>query len=199
MLRGVGELLLRRRAPGLRALPAAALEEPPLFPPARPGGAAPTAIVAPTRVAAASRGVMARPAMEVAPAGAAVLAAAKATTPAGAVAVAAEGAAPEGSAAAAAASASKVFLLRLLGGRPRFRGTGGITAGSFTLFWLPSGLPRLRPPDPLGAPAPAPLRALGDDIEGEGAEEAAQRRGRVKALGSGENPRELRDLKDDAA
>jgi hypothetical protein len=32
-----------------------------------------------------------------------------------------------------------------------------------------------------------------------GAEGTARRRGRVKALGSGENPRELRDLKDDEA
>jgi hypothetical protein len=132
-------------------------------------GPAPTAIAAPTRVAAASRGVAARPATEVTPAGATVLAAAKATTPAGAVATAAAGAAPEDSAAAAAASASKVFLLRLPGGRPRLRGTGGVATGSFALFWLPNGRPRLRSPDPLGALAPALLRAPSDDIGGEGA------------------------------
>jgi hypothetical protein len=41
---------------------------------------------------------------------------------------------PKGSAAAAAASASKVFLLRLPGGRPHLRGTGGIAVRSFALF-----------------------------------------------------------------
>jgi hypothetical protein len=88
----------------------------------------------------------------------------------GAVATAAAGATLADSAAAAAASATKVFLLRLPGGRPRLRGTGGVAVGSFTLFLLPNGRPRLRPPDPLGAPAPAPLRALDDDIGGKGAE-----------------------------
>jgi hypothetical protein len=38
--------------------------------------------------------------------------------------------APKGSAAAMAASASKVFLLRLPGGRPRLRGTGGLAFGA---------------------------------------------------------------------
>jgi hypothetical protein len=54
--------------------------------------------------------------MEVAPAGAAVLAAARATAPAGATVTAVAGAALEDSVAAAAARASKVFLLRLPGG-----------------------------------------------------------------------------------
>jgi hypothetical protein len=43
----------------------------------------------------------------------------------------------KGSAAAAAASASRVFLLRLPGGRPRLRGTGGVAAGSFALRLQP--------------------------------------------------------------
>jgi hypothetical protein len=81
-----------------------------------------------------------------------------------------ECATPEGSAAAIAARASKVFLLRLPGGRPRLQGTGGVAAGTFALFWLLSGRPRLRPPDPLGAPAPAPLKAPSDDIGGGEAE-----------------------------
>jgi hypothetical protein len=115
--------------------------------------------------AATSRGVAARPATEVAPAGAAALVAAKATTPAGAVATAAAGAAPADSAAAAAASTAKVFLLRLSGGLPCLRGTGGVAAGSFALFLLPNRRPRLRLPDPLGTPAPTPLRAVVDDIE----------------------------------
>jgi hypothetical protein len=102
--------------------------------PARPGGAAPTAITAPMRTAATSRGVPVRPATEVAAAGAAALVAAKATTPPGAVAMAVERLTLEGSAAATAASASRVFLLRLPGGRPHLRGTSGITAGSFALF-----------------------------------------------------------------
>jgi hypothetical protein len=102
--------------------------------------------------------------------GTAVLAAAKATAPAGAAATAAVGAALEDSAAAAATNAAKVFLLRLPGGWPRLRGTGGVAARSFAPFLLPNGRPRLRPPDPLGAPASAPLRAPDDDIGGEGAE-----------------------------
>jgi hypothetical protein len=130
----------------------------------RPGGAAPTAIAAPTRAAAASRGVAARPVTEVAPAGAATLVAAKATTPAGAAATAVAGAALADSAAVAATNAAKVFLLRLPGERPRLRGSGGVAAGSFALFLLPNGRPRLCPPDLLGAPALAPLRAPDDDI-----------------------------------
>jgi hypothetical protein len=77
---------------------------------------------------------------------------------------------PKGSAAATAASAAKVFLLRLPGGRPRFRGTSGVTAGSLTLFWLPYGRPHLRPPGPSEAPAPAPLVAPKVDIEVAGGE-----------------------------
>jgi hypothetical protein len=76
------------------------------------------------------------------------------------------------SAAAAATSAAKVFLLRLPGGQPHQRGTGGVAAGSFTLFLLPNGRPRFRLPDPLGALVPAPLRAPDDDI---GAEELSGR------------------------
>jgi hypothetical protein len=114
--------------------------------------------------------------MEVAPAGAATWAVAKATAPPGAAVMAGERPTPEGSTAAAAASASRVFLLRLPGGRPRLRGTGSVAAGSFALFWLPSGRPRLRPPDPPGAPAPAPLIAPDDDIEGGGVEGEKQGR-----------------------
>jgi hypothetical protein len=100
------------------------------------------------------------------------LVAAGATAPAGAVATAAVGTAPADSAAAAAASADKVFLLWLPGGRPHRCGTGGVAAGSFTLFLLPNGRSRFRPPDPLGDPALAPLRAPDDDI---GAEELSGR------------------------
>jgi hypothetical protein len=85
--------------------------------------------------------------------GAAAFVAAKATTPAGAAATAAAGAALADSAAATATSAAKVFLLQLPSRRPRLRGTGGVAAGSFALFWLSNGRPRLHPPDPLGAPA----------------------------------------------
>jgi hypothetical protein len=104
---------------------------------------------------------------------------------------------PKGSAAAAAASAAKVFLLRLLGGRSRFRGTSGVAAGSLTLFWLPYGRPRLHPLGPSVAPAPAPLVAPKVDIEVAGGEAETtiwQGEG-VEMLGSEENPRELRDLK----
>jgi hypothetical protein len=90
----------------------------------------------------------------------------------GAMATAAAGTTLADSAAAAAASADKVFLLWLPGGRPRQRGTGGVAAGPFSLFLLPNGRPRFRSPDPLGAPAPAPLRAPDDDI---GAEELSGR------------------------
>jgi hypothetical protein len=96
---------------------------------------------------------------------AAALVAAKATTPAGAAATAATGATPADSAAAAATSAAKVFLLQLPGGRPRLRGTGSVTAGSFALFLLPNGRPCLRPPDPLGTLVPAPPRTSIDDME----------------------------------
>jgi hypothetical protein len=103
--------------------------------------------------------------MEVAPAGATALVVAKATTPAGAAATAAVGAIRADSAVATAASAAKVLLLRLPDGRPHLRGTGGVAAGSFTLFLLPNGRPCLRPPDLLGTPAPAPPRAPVDDME----------------------------------
>jgi hypothetical protein len=46
--------------------------------------------------------------------------------------------------------------------------TDGVAAGSFALFLLPNGWPRLRPLDPLGIPAPAPPKALVDDMGGEG-------------------------------
>jgi hypothetical protein len=146
-------------------LAAAVQDEPPTSALARPEGATPTAIAAPTMAAAASSGVTARPATGVAPAGATALEVAKATTPAGAAATAAAGAAPADSTAAAAASAAKVLLLRLPGGRPRLRGTGGVAAGSFALFLLPNEQPRLRPPDLLGTLAPTPPRAPVDNME----------------------------------
>jgi hypothetical protein len=171
MLRGVEEPLLWQRAPGLaclsggRAGRAADASTGEAW-----GGAAPTTIMVPTRAVAASRGVTVRPVTEVAPAGAAALVAAKATTPAGATMTAVVRAALADSTVAVAASAAKVFLLRPPGGRPRLRGIGGVAAGSFTLFLLPNGWPRLRLPNPLGALAPAPLRAPDDDIGGKGAE-----------------------------
>jgi hypothetical protein len=67
--------------------------------------------------------------------------------------------------AAAAVSAAKVFLLRLPGGRPRLCETNGVAAGSFVMFLLPNGRSRLRPPNLLGAPAPASLRTPVDDID----------------------------------
>jgi hypothetical protein len=138
-----------------------------------------------------------RPATEVAAAGTAALAAATIMPPPGAATMAVEWLTPKGSVAATTASTSKVFLLRLPRGRPRLRGTGGVAAGSLTLFWLPSGRPRLRPPGLSAAPTPAPLVALSDDIEIVGGEaETTIWRGKgVEILGSGENPRELLDLK----
>jgi hypothetical protein len=139
--------------------------------------------------------------MEVAPAGAVTLVVAKATTPAGAAVTAAAEAAPADSAAAAAARASKVLLLRLPGGRPRLRGTGGVAAGTFALFLLPNGRPRLRPPDPLGTLAPALPKALVYDMEAK--RMSWRSRGnclaKKKSEGAwewGENPRELRDFKE---
>jgi hypothetical protein len=143
--------------------------------PARAGGAAPTTIAALTRVAAASRGVPESPATEITAAGAAALAAARATPLPGATTMAVERPAPKGSAAATAASASSVFLLRLPGGLPRLRGTGGIAAGSLALFWLPSGRPRLRPLDSSAAPAPVPLEASSDDIGAKGGRDGGDR------------------------
>jgi hypothetical protein len=134
MLRGIGEPLLRRRAPGLARLADG-----------RAGGAADALAGearrgSPDRHSSTDEGgcylqvVPVRPATEVAPAGAVMLAVAKATTPPGAVAMAVERATLEGSVVAAATSVSKVFLLRLPGGRPRLQGTSGVAVGSFALF-----------------------------------------------------------------
>jgi hypothetical protein len=87
-------------------------------------------------------------------AGAASVAVAVTTTPVGATMTAVAETALADFAAAAATSASRVLLLRLPGGRLCLRGTGGVAVGSFALFLLPSGWPRLLPPDPLGPPAP---------------------------------------------
>jgi hypothetical protein len=107
--------------------------------PARPEGAAPTAIAAPTMAAATSRGVTATPPVEAAPAGAVAMVAAEATAPVGAAAMAAVEAASADSAAAATTSAASVFLLRLPSGWPCLRGIGSVAAGSFALFLLPKG------------------------------------------------------------
>jgi hypothetical protein len=61
----------------------------------------------------------------------------------------------EAAAEAFAARASKVLLLRLPFGRPRFRGTGGDPSGASTSFSLPSGI--------LSSLAAKPL---GDDMTG---------------------------------
>jgi hypothetical protein len=103
-----------------------------------------------------------RPAVVTAPVGAAA-AVAVTITPVGAV-TAVAGAAPPDSAVDTAASTARVFLLRLPGGRPRLWGAGGVAAASFVLFLLPNGQPRLRPPSPLGPPAPAPRRTPVDDM-----------------------------------
>jgi hypothetical protein len=113
-------------------------------------------------------GVTARALEAAALVGATAAASAVMTTPAVAAMVMAAGATPADSVAAAAASASRVFLLRLPGGRPRLWGTSGVAIGSFTWFLLPSGRPRLRPPDPLGPPVSAPLRASVDDMVAKG-------------------------------
>jgi hypothetical protein len=77
-------------------------------------------------------------------------------TPASPEAPAARGAAEEEAAAEAfAARASKVLLLRLPFGRPRFRGTGGDPSGTSTSFLLSAGIS-----PSLGA------EPLGDDITG---------------------------------
>jgi hypothetical protein len=64
----------------------------------------------------------------------------------------AAGGAPEEEAAAEAfaARASKVLLLRLPFGRPRFRGTGGDPSGASTSFPLPSGILSSLAVEPLG-------------------------------------------------
>jgi hypothetical protein len=72
----------------------------------------------------------------------------------------------EGAPAAAAARASKVFLLRLPYGRPRFRDAGGAIPGAWASFSSFSG--------PLSPPAAEPLRedmpgwARGGEVRGEG-------------------------------
>jgi hypothetical protein len=118
--------LVGGRGGGVRAFLAAVLEEPPALRPARPGGAAPNAIAAPTRAATASRGIPVRSAMEDVAAGTTAPPAAAATVPPGAAKMAEERPALKGSEAAAATSAARVFLLRLPSGRLRFRGTGGV-------------------------------------------------------------------------
>jgi hypothetical protein len=95
-------------------------------------------------VTAASTGAMAAMMAAAASIGAAAVVAAV-TAPTGAAAVAAAGATPAESTTAAAARAARVFLLWLPSGRPCLRDTGGVAAGSFTLFLLPSGRPRFRP------------------------------------------------------
>jgi hypothetical protein len=62
------------------------------------------------------------------------------------------------------ASAARVFLLQLPDGLPRVRGTGSVAAGSFALFLLLNGRPRLRPPGLLGPLAPAPPKIPVDDM-----------------------------------
>jgi hypothetical protein len=174
---------------------AAALEELPALGMMRLRGAAPNAIAAPTRAAAAFSGVLVRPPTEIAAAGTAALVATKVTAPPGAATMAVEWLAPKGSAAATAVSTSRVFLLQLPGGRPRLRGTGGVAAGSLALLRLPSGRPRLRPLSPPAASALAPPKASSDDIEIEEAEMTVWCGEGVETFGSEENPRELRDLK----
>jgi hypothetical protein len=70
----------------------------------------------------------------------------------------------EGAAAAVAARASKVFLLRLPFGRPRFRDAGGDISGALTSSLLPSGT--------LSPLAAEPLR---DDMTGLGSERRGSR------------------------
>jgi hypothetical protein len=71
----------------------------------------------------------------------------------------------EGTMAAAATRASKVFLLRLLFGRPRFRDAGGVTSGAVVPFSLPSRI--------LSPPMVEPLR---EDMTGPGSERRNSRR-----------------------
>jgi hypothetical protein len=70
----------------------------------------------------------------------------------------------EGATTAAAARASKVFLLRLSFGRPRFRDAGGVISGALTSFSLPSGI--------LSPPTAEPLR---EDMTGLGSERRGSR------------------------
>jgi hypothetical protein len=56
----------------------------------------------------------------------------------------------EAAAEAFAARASKVLLLRLPFGRPRFRGTGGDPSGASTSLLLPSGILSSLAAEPLG-------------------------------------------------
>jgi hypothetical protein len=70
----------------------------------------------------------------------------------------------EGAMAAAAARASKVFLLRLPYGRPRFRDAGATASGAWASFSLLSGI--------LSLPAAEPLR---EDMTGLGSERRGSR------------------------
>jgi hypothetical protein len=72
----------------------------------------------------------------------------------------------EGATAAAAARASKVFLLRLPFGRPRFRDAGGVISGALASFSLPSGI--LSPPT---------AELLREDMTGLGLERRGSKRG----------------------
>jgi hypothetical protein len=72
----------------------------------------------------------------------------------------------EGATAAAAARASKVFLLRLPFGRPRFRDAGGAISGAWASFSPFSGA--------LSPPAAEPLR---EDMTGPGSGRRGLRRG----------------------
>jgi hypothetical protein len=67
--------------------------------------------------------------------------------------------------AAVAARASKVFLLRLPFGRPRFRDAGGVISDALASFSLPSGI--------LSPPTAEPLR---EDMSGLGSERRDSRR-----------------------
>jgi hypothetical protein len=97
---------------------AAALVEPPVPAPVKPGGATPTKISALMMAAGTSIGVTTRAAVVTAPVVAVAMVAVVTTAPVGAAAAAAAGAAPAESAAVAAASAARVFLLWLPSGRP---------------------------------------------------------------------------------
>jgi hypothetical protein len=70
----------------------------------------------------------------------------------------------EGATAAAAARASKVFLLRLPFGRPRFRDAGGVISGALASLSFPSGN--------LSPPMAEPLR---EDMTGLGSERRGSR------------------------